>query len=300
MQLTANGVINGSAYALLGVSFGLILSVTGRFHIAFTFSYALAAYLAAEIGERSGLPFWPSLVAGALCAAASGALVERFVYRPVANKAGASALLMIFVASLGLAIVGRNAISLIWFTSPSKQISGFTNGGVSVGSVTVTTLGLLTTAVSLGLIVLTWLLLQYTTLGRSIRAVRVNPEMSLVVGIDPRAIYIVVLALGSFLAGVGAVLDATKTSATPDMGLNPLFYAFVVSFLGGLGSSPLTVALVGIALGLAESWSALLLPTQWSALVVFAILFVYVALRPVPMAALVKRMPRLRSGAARA
>ncbi len=265
------------------------MSVTGRFHIAFTFSYTLAAYIAAEVGERFGLAFWPAMLAGALAAALSGVLMERFVYRLLAGKAGASALLMIFVAALGLSIVGRNAIALVWFTSNSKQISGFTNSGINIGSVTVTLLGLLTAGVSLGLIGLLALLLSSTTLGRSIRAVRVNPEMSLVVGIDPQAIYLVVFAIGSFLAGIGAVFDATKTSATPDMGLNPLFYAFVVAFLAGLGASPLRVALVGIALGLAESWSALVLPTQWSSLVVFAILFIYVALRPVQFRTLFRR-----------
>jgi len=269
--------------------------VTGRFHIAFTLSYTLAAYIAAEVGQRFGLPFWPALLAGALCGALSGVLMERFIYRPLSARAGASALLMIFVASLGLSIVGRNAIALVWFTSDSKQIAGFSNSGLNVGSVTITTLGIITTLVSLAVIALLAAILSFTTLGRSIRAVRVNPDMSLVVGIDPQAIYLVVFAFGSFLAGIGAVFDATKTSATPDMGLNPLFYAFVVAFLAGLGAAPQRVALVGIALGLVESWSALVLPTQWSALVVFAILFVYVALRPVQVKTLLRRALPARS-----
>ena len=42
-QLTASGIINGAAYALLGVAFALILGVSGRFHFAFGLTYALTA-----------------------------------------------------------------------------------------------------------------------------------------------------------------------------------------------------------------------------------------------------------------
>ena len=132
--------------------------------------------------------------------------------------------------------------------------------------------------------------LTYTGLGRIVRAVRVNPEMSLVVGVDPRTVYLAVFAIGSFLGGVAAVLNATQTAASPDMGFNPLFYAFVVAFLAGLGRHPVTVGLVGLLLGLIESWSALFMSTQWTSLVVFGILFVYVALRPVQLRGLLRRM----------
>ena len=78
-----------------------------------------------------------------------------------------------------------------------------------------------------------------------IRAVRVNPEMSMAVGVTPETIYLAVFAVGSFLGGVAAVFDAAKTAATPDMGFNPLFYAFVVAFLAGAAAPPVVVGLVG-------------------------------------------------------
>jgi branched-subunit amino acid ABC-type transport system permease component len=280
LQLTLTGIVNGTSYALLGLAFGLILGVTGRFHVAFTVTYALSAYVAAEVGQRYGLPWPVSLVAGGLAGALLGVLMERFVYRMIAAGAAHNGLLMIFVASLGLQIVGRNVIALIWAAS-SKPLSGFTNVGLPVGPATITRLNIDATLVSWVLIALVAVLLARTTLGRTIRAVRVNPEMSLCIGVDPRRIYLIVFALGSFLAGVSAVFNGIQTSATPDMGLLPFFYALVVAFLAGLTATPLRIGIVGIALGLVESWSSMLLPTQWTALVVFAILFVYVALRPV-------------------
>jgi branched-chain amino acid transport system permease protein len=289
LQLTVAGVVNGSAYALVGVAFGLILGVTGRFHFAFTFTYTISAYMAAVVGESWGLPFWAALIFGALVGVVFGVLFERVIYRPLAARAGAYSLLVIFVASLGLAIIGRNAIGLIWLNSASKQISGFDNLGYNVGVVTLTKLNILSVITSWVLILFVGGVLAYTGLGRVVRAVRVNPEMSLVVGVDPRTVYLAVFAVGSFLGGVGAVLDATQRAAVPDMGFNPLFYAFVVAFLAGLGSSPLRMGLVGLALGLIESWAALFMSTQWTSLVVFGILFVYVAARPLQLSTISRR-----------
>lgn len=280
-QLTVAGLVNGSAYALLGVAFGLILSVTGRFHFAFTFTYTISAYIASEVGSSWGLPFWLALVMGAVVGAVFGVIFERLVYRPLAQKSGVYALLVIFVASLGLAIIGRNAIGLIWIDSASNQISGFTNVAYNIGTVTVTKLAILQVVLSWLLVLGLGALLSYTGFGRVVRAVRVNPEMSLVVGVDPRTVYLAVFAIGSLFGGVGAVLNATQTAAQPDMGFTPLFYAFVVAFLAGLGRHPIFVGCVGLVLGLTESWSALFMSTQWTSLVVFGILFVYVALRPV-------------------
>lgn len=289
LQLTVAGVVAGSAYALIGVAFGLILSVTGRFHFAFTFTYTISAYAAAQAGESAGLPFWLALVVGALVGAVFGVAAERLLYRPLAAKSGAYGLLVIFVASLGLAIMGRNLIALAWIDSASKQIIGFTNLGYDVGPTTLTKLGIVQVVLAWTLILVLGAVLSYTALGRVVRAVRVNPEMSLVVGVDPRTVYLAVFAIGSFLGGVAAVLNATATAAQPDMGFTPLFYAFVVAFLAGLGSHPVRVGLVGLAIGLIESWSALFMSSRWTSLVVFGILFVYVAQRPVQLADLRRR-----------
>lgn len=290
LQLTVNGWVHGTAYALLGVAFGLILGVTGRFHFAFTFTYAISAYLAATASTDWGIPFWPSLIIGAAFGAACGMVMEAFVYRPLALRAGAYALLTIFVASLGLAIIGTNSIALYWINEASLQISGFDNRGINIGPVTLATLDRDFMIVTWALIFLLAAVLRFTALGRVIRAVRVNPEMSLVIGVNPLSIYLVVFAIGGFLGGVAAVFDATKTAATPDMGFNPLFYAFTVAFLSGLSLRPLLVLAIGLGLGLIESWANLVLAPQWTQLVVFGILFVYVALRPVHLQALLNKV----------
>jgi hypothetical protein len=121
-QLTVSGIINGAAYGLLGVGFALILGVSGRFHFAYAFTYTLAAYAVFWFSDRAGVPWWPSAILGILSAVVVGVAIERFIYRPIAARAGATALLSIFVASLGVAIAGQNLISLL-FSSGAQQLS---------------------------------------------------------------------------------------------------------------------------------------------------------------------------------
>jgi branched-subunit amino acid ABC-type transport system permease component len=300
LQLAVNGLSNGTAYALIGVGFGLILGVSGRFHIAFAITYTLAAYVMAMLTTWYGWNFWLAMLASALAAAILGALMERLVYLPLSLRAlsvGSDPLLVMFVASLGLVVIGRNAIALAFLSQTSVNISGFANSGQNVGPVTITTLNMTLVATSWALIFLLTAVLNYTALGRMVRAVRANWEMSLCIGIDPSVIFVVVFAIGSFLSGVAGVFQGTLTSATPDMGLPPLFYALVVAFVAGLTSSPIRVALLGLAFGELEALSSLFLPTQFAPLVVFAILFIYVAMRPVKLADLRRSLSRRKSPA---
>ena len=290
LQVGFNGLVAGTAYALPAVGLGLILGVSGRFHVAFAVTYTLAAFVAAWLGTLAGWPFWAAFVAGALAASVVGLAMEVFVYRPLALTAirtGGNIFLMTFVASLGLSIIGRNLIALSVLGTPSVLIAGFSNARVNLGRVSTTSLDLAMLVTSWVLLAAVSLLLARTTFGRMVRAVRSNWQMSLCTGIDPRAIYLAVFALGSFLGGIAAVFQATKTSATPDMGLVPLFYALVVAFLAGLRTAPWLVGVAAVALGLVQNYSSLFLPTQWTPLVAFAILFVYVALRPLDLGRLI-------------
>ncbi len=275
-QLTATGIINGAAYGLLGVGFALILGVSGRFHFAYSFTYTLAAYLVFWFVDRAGVPFWISAVLGVLGAMVVGVAIERFIYRGIAARAGANALLAIFVAALGIGVAGQNLISLL-FSSASQQIDSpaalrtpITWGPVVFRWIDVWQV-LSAVAIVLGLTAL----LRFTPLGRAVRATRGNPEMARIIGIDPNQIYLVVFALGTLCCGVAAFWFGVKYSVQPDMGFEPVVFAFVVAFLAGTASSPVRVFVVGLVISLIEQLSTIWLEVRWSQLVVFLVLLLY-------------------------
>ncbi|HXU22900.1 MAG TPA: branched-chain amino acid ABC transporter permease [Tepidiformaceae bacterium] len=290
-QLLANGIINGSSYAALGLGFGLIIGVTGRFHFAYATTYAVTAYAAIGAHDHS-VPLIPAILIGLLAGAALGVLIEWFIYRPLEGASPTLALLSIFISALGIVIVGENTIRL-WLGSRSQLLEpGFTVKGLSIGNTTFTSLDVVTVCVMWAVILVVAGAIRYTRPGRMVDAVRVNPEMARVVGIDSGHVYLVVFAIGSAVAGAAAILGTMKYAAVPDMGNQPVFIAFVVAFLAGVGSSPIRTAVAGLAIGIIESLSGLWLSSQWSQLVVFGILFIYVAVQPIPFKALLATRTR--------
>jgi branched-subunit amino acid ABC-type transport system permease component len=283
LQALVNGVINGCAYGLLAVGFALILSVTGRFHFAYAFTYALAAFLAAVLERVYGLPFLPSAAAGLAAAAAAGVACDAVVYRPLSDRAGGGAMLVVFVASLAIVIAGENALSLAWGPGP-RNLTGIGTRSISVAGATFTTLDVISVALSAVLSGGLWLLLSRSAFGREIKAVRANAQMSTALGIDVHRVHTAVFVLGSLVGGVAALLDGLKYAASPTMGENAVFYALIVTFLAVSSSSPLRLLSVGVGVGLVERVASLWLSPQLSTGVVFVLLLAFLSHRSLRLA----------------
>jgi len=79
LQLLTRGLITGSLYALLGVSWGIIYNTTRTFHFAHGLIYTLTSYVILAFAGMS-LPLIPSLLLGLLAATLAGCCVEYFAY----------------------------------------------------------------------------------------------------------------------------------------------------------------------------------------------------------------------------
>jgi branched-chain amino acid transport system permease protein len=284
-QLAVDGAINGSFYALLGVGFGLILGVTGRFHYAFALVFTFAAYVTSVMESAAGLPVIVAVIAGLLAAAVLGVAIEHMIYRPLALVSGPLSLLTVFISSLGVTIAGVNLITLAW-SAQSRSLKLVPVTPLQIGDVTFTTLDLSLVVSAWFLIAALAVILSFTDLGRSIRAVRGNPVLSRMMGTDPGHIYLAVFAIGSALCGVAGILNGARFAVLPDMGDRPVVFAFVVAFLGGTRRSPFVVGLAGLFIGLVESLSGFFVSPQWTSLVVFSVLFVYLILHPLDLRSL--------------
>jgi D-xylose transport system permease protein len=95
----------------------------------------------------------------------------------------------------------------------------------------------------LGLVIVLWLLLRFTTYGRHVYAVGGSPEAARRAGISVIWIRISAFALGSMLAGLGGILEASRensaaTQVEPTLLLLSIAVAVIggVSLFGGRGS----------------------------------------------------------------
>jgi branched-chain amino acid transport system permease protein len=275
-QLAANGLMMGSLYALLAVSWGLIFATTKTFHFAHALTLTLGVYAAIGAVEWGRLPLGLGFAVAGAVGAAVGVATELGVYRPL-RRAGATSL-NVFLASLGLLVAGESLV-LIAFGPDARTLSGWPLAGLAVGPVAFTSVEALWVAASWILVgaVLAWL--WTSRAGRAIRAVASNPELAQCVGVDPGRVFVMVFAVGSALVAVGGTLLALREAATPTMGVHPVLAAFIAVFLGGIGSVPGAV-LGGLVLGLAEHLGALVLLGHWQGVIAFLVLFAALLVRP--------------------
>ena len=128
-------------------------------------------------------------------------------------------------------------------------------------------------------IVLT-LLVQKTKLGKAMRAVSEDMGAARLMGINVNNTISFTFAVGSALAGIGAVLYAMAyTQATPTMGMMLGTKAFVAAVLGGIGSIPGAVV-GGLLVGFAEVIVTALGLSVWKDAVVFLLLIIVLIVRP--------------------
>ena len=278
LQLLANGIIAGSVYALLGLGFGIIYSATRTFHFAHGAVYSMAGYLAFQFHVFWHLPLALSIALSLLAAILLGMGIEGLIYRPL-RGVGASPM-EILLSSLGLFILLQNFMIILWRSDPRVlPVAESIRKGVEMGGIWVTYLQLIIIAISFGLWGLLLLFSQRTKMGKAIRALESDPEMTEIVGIDPVYIRFLVYGAGSALAGVSAILATMDMGIDPNSGIMALLIAVIAVIVGGIGNYSGTV-LAGLLLGIAENMGIWKIPSEWKSTIAFGILVIFILFRP--------------------
>lgn len=102
-----------------------------------------------------------------------------------------------------------------------------------------------------GVLIVFWLVLRFTTYGRHVYAVGGNPEAARRAGINVTIIRISVFALASMLAGIGGVLESSRTiSASAQVDPRLLLLAIAVAVIGGVSLFGGRGSVWGVLLGI--------------------------------------------------
>jgi branched-subunit amino acid ABC-type transport system permease component len=292
-ELVVYGVVLGSVIALGAIGLTLLYGVLRFAHFAHGDLMTLGAYvvllLNVELLPALGIPelklgplsfggrMLGSLVVSMGVTALVALLIDRCLYHPLRARRSSPAILAI--ASLGMAFILRSLIYIIWgpqFLFYSQELRPAWELPLQVrlkpDQVFILTLALL-------LVLLLYLFLQRTKLGKAMRATADNPQLAWVCGIDTDRVTAWTWGLGAALAAAAGVLYGIDAQLRPDMGWSFLLPLFAAVILGGIGS-PLGALVGGIILGVVQQVStAFLLPTYKPA-VAFLVLILLLFVRP--------------------
>jgi branched-chain amino acid transport system permease protein len=232
--------------AVLGVLIERFAYRPGRAKTRFTLAFWLAI-LGAALGDLVAHSLLSVLV-GAGIGIVAGILVEVAGIYPVQQDSR----LALLIVAIGVSLFLENGGQLVFGADPKFFPEIIPSTSLNVGALNLDTQKLIVLGVSVVLMVLLNIVVNYTKTGKAMRAVSYNIDAAKLMGINTDRIIAMTFALGSALAAAGGILvSLLYPRIDPLMGVMPGLKAFVAAVLGGIGN--ITGAMVGgLILGLAE------------------------------------------------
>ncbi|MCK8785683.1 branched-chain amino acid ABC transporter permease [Roseomonas sp. NAR14] len=286
-QLTLNGLLLGLLYALIVSGLALLFGVLGIINFAHGEFLMAGAYLMAFALPVLGLAYLPSLLLAMLGVALLGCLAHALFLRRLREDEFERSILM----TTGLSILLLNAVQYALTATPLLVDTQFGFDGIDLGGINITWTRIAAAAAAILALLLLWLCLTRTQLGRAMRAIAQNREAAMMVGIRPEAVARNAVILATALCGLAGAALAPIQLVQPSMGQFLIFKAFALVIIGGLGSIP-GAAIAAVLLGLLESWIGGFFDAVWQEVVVFVAMMLVLLLRPDGLFG----APRMRAG----
>jgi branched-chain amino acid transport system permease protein len=275
-QILFNGLVLSASYAVIALGITLIFSIMNILNFAHGQMFMVGGFAAYYVYGRFHLPFVVGLIVATIGVGAIGVLFEILFFRRVrraANREENSILL-----AVGTALLLEN-LALFAFGEKERGVPDVVDGVLRVGSAYLPAGRILILAVSVALIAALLLFVQGTKIGRAMRAVAQDREVTLLMGVDIDRISAIGFGIGAGLAGLAGALLVTLSGVSAGMGTTITTKAFVMIMIGGAGV--VAGSLLGaVVLGFAEAIGYALLPGSVTYLMIFLALIVFLIVRP--------------------
>jgi neutral amino acid transport system permease protein len=277
VQLFFGGLIFGIMIALGALGLNLIFGTTGLTNFSHGELLALGAFTALVINQL-GLP----IIIAAPIAVAFSAVVygwgqNKILWRPLRKRR--TGMIAAMIVTIGLAIVLRNFLLLVFTGSPSGYAEYVGMPGVSIGTFNTTPKALIMAGVSIVVIIGVVLWLQKSRLGKATRAVSDNPALASVSGINVEKVISVVWMIAAGLAALAGIYLGLTEELKFDMGQRILLIMFASVVLGGLGT--IYGAIVGaLLIGVFMNLGTFFIPPEMKTAGALIVMIIILLVRP--------------------
>jgi len=273
LQTIVAGVLIGGIYGLIGIGMTLIMGVMGIINLAHGQLMMVAMYITFVLFHFLHIDPYISLLIAMPSLFLLGAFLQKFFLNPlmkIESILPENQVLMTVGIGMVLAEIARFIFSSDYKTvKTSYSSSVFFLGNISFNMPMIIAF-LFALAFTAALF---WFLLK-TDIGRSIRATAQDKDAATLLGVNSNRITIITFGLGSSLVAAAGSLLIPIFYLFPDIGGPFTLKAFVITILGGMGS---TVGAIvgGVVLGIGESLGATYIGMGYKDMVGF-IIFVLV------------------------
>jgi neutral amino acid transport system permease protein len=179
---------------------------------------------------------------------------------------------------MGLAFMIRNFILIVWGPDP-KMYNVATQEAMKLGPFLITPTQLMAILISILIMVLIYLLLQHTKLGKMIRATADNIDLARIRGIRTESVVMWTWMISSSLAGLAGVMLGLLGTVDSQMGIEVLLVIFASVIMGGIGNPYGAVAgamIIGITMEVSSSFAL----SEYKAAIAYLLMGVILLLKP--------------------
>ena len=283
-QLIWDGLFVGSFYALVALGYSMVYGIIKLLNFAHGDLYMLGSFIAfVVIGGFTGLMGIGSipilllvLLISMLATGGIGVLIERVAYRPLRNSPRLSAL----ITAVGVSFTIEYAVRQIFGAEPKVFPLQLSGQPMQVLGARITMPQLILMAVAAVLMVLLQRYVMHSREGRAMRAIALDQNASLLMGVNVNKVISRTFFIGSALAGAAGVMAAAYYGSIDFlMGFVIGLKAFTAAVIGGIGN--LYGAMVGgIVLGLLESFGTSWFGGEWRDVFAFGFLILFLVFKP--------------------
>ena len=270
-----DGLAYGMLLFLLSVGLSVTLGMMNFVNLAHCSFAMLGGYVTVTLMNRLGWPFFATLPAAFVAAAAASVLLERAFFRRFYNASDLEQCLL----TIGIVFVSIAAAAYIYGTDQQPvQLPTFLRGSIAFAGLNFAIYRLFLIGIALIITVVLVATLEMTRFGAQVRAAVNNQRMARGLGIDVDALFAVTFALGSGLAGLGGALAIDLVGLDPSFAFTYLIYVLIVVSVGGLGSIGGSLA-AAMVLGVSDIAGKYYVPAIGSILI-YLVMTMLIMLRP--------------------
>ena len=269
------GVVNGAFYALMSLGLAIIFGMLNIVNFAHGALFMLGAFTAWGLLNYAGIGYWWALLLAPLIVGAFGVVLERLFISKLYKLDHLYGLLLTF----GLALILEGLVRNYYGSSGLPyRIPAELQGAQNLGFMIMPNYRGWVVAAALVMCLVTWLVIEKTSIGAKLRAATENAPLVQSFGINVPRMITLTYGAGVALAAFAGVLAAPIYSVNPNMGANFIIVVFAVVVIGGMGSI-LGSIVTGFGLGIVEGLTRVFYP-EGSATVIFVVMVIVLLARP--------------------
>jgi branched-chain amino acid transport system permease protein len=254
LQTLVSGILKGGLYGLIGMGMSLIMGVMGIINLAHGALMMVGMYVTFACFTYAGIDPYLTIFISMPSLFLLGMLIQKYTLNPLMEVDSILPENQVLM-TVGIAMVLTEVARFI-FSSDYKSVrTSYSGDTFFIGDISFSVALVAAFFIALAFtLCMFWFLLK-TDLGRSIRATAQDKDAALLMGVNSKRITILTFGLGSALVAAAGTILMPVYYLFPDIGGPFTRKAFVITILGGLGS---TVGAIfgGLTLGLAEAFGA--------------------------------------------